>query len=156
MAERIPPRAELKTAILWCARLLVSYDGRPVPGPILVRVSQPEEREAKVLKPKGSLEGMEPPPWVSLREQETCAVEVSELLRVLLSPDESKLLVDLLKHQPCSASSVQNRCRAVVKKSSFWEVWGQLQKRELVEQGADNRYRVGPEWLAEWLRKRDV
>jgi hypothetical protein len=151
------PRDELRTAILWCARMLVSYDGKPVAGPISVRVSQPDEREAKVLRPRGTLEGMEPPAWVSVSvgEEDGVAVGVSELLRVLLSPDEKKLLADLLKHQPCSATSVMERCKGVIGKSEFWSVWGQLQGRELVQQGDDEKYRVGPEWLAVWLGARE-
>jgi hypothetical protein len=157
MSERnlkLPARDELKVAILWCARMLVSFDGQPFSGPLRVTVLQPEEQEAKIIKPKGTLKGMEPPNWFALGEEGGVGVSVSELLRVLLSPDEEKLLADLLKHQPCSASSVQDRCQATIKKSEFWAVWGQLQQRELVEQGDDERYRVGPEWLARWLRAR--
>jgi hypothetical protein len=152
MPDRMPGRDELRVAILWCARMLVSYDGKPFAGPVRVSVCQPEEREAKVIKPKGTVEGMEPPGWFALGEEGELGVSVSELLRVLVSPDEVKLLTDLLKHQPCSATSVQDRCRSVIGKSEFWAVWGQLQGRELVEQGDDEKYRVGPEWLAKWLR----
>lgn len=147
-----PPREELRTAILWCARMLVSYGDGPFAGPIRVSVSKPEEKESSAIKPRGTTEGMEPPAWVVLGVDESAGVSASELLRVLLSPDETKLMVDLVTHQPCSATSVADRCKATLGKSEFWAVWAQLQGRDLVEQGEDDRYRIGPEWLAKWLR----
>lgn len=146
-----PPRDELRTAILWCARMWVGKDGELFAGPICVQVRLPELSESSILKPRATADGMQPPAWFALGEEGGLGVSTSELLRVLLSPDEQKLLADLLAHQPCSASSVQERCKATLSKSAFWEVWGQLQKRELVEQGDDERYRVGPVWLARWL-----
>jgi hypothetical protein len=154
MAERIPSREELRIGVLWCARMLVSYDGRPFAGPIRVSVSQPEESEAKLIKPRATMDGMTPPAWFALGEEGGVGASVSELLGALLSPDEEKVLADLLANQPCSASSVQERCKGVVGKSEFWAMWGQLQGRRLVEQGEDERYRVGPEWLVRWLRAR--
>ncbi len=156
MPERIPSRDELRAAILWCARMWVSFDGTPFSGPISVRVGMPEEKAANILKPRAVAEGMQSPEWFALGVEGGIGASLSEVLRVLLSPDEEKLLADLLKHQPCSASSVHERCKATINKSEFWAVWGQLQQRELVEQGDDDRYRVGPEWLVMWLRaKRD-
>lgn len=151
----MPTRDELKVALLWCARMLLSLEeGKPFSGPLRVSVRQTDDREEKVFRPRPTLDGMEPPKWFALREDEQVSASTSELLRVLFSPDEDKLMVDLVKHQPCSATSVLNRCKAVLGTSDFWAVWGQLQKRELVEQGDDERYRVGPEWLEEWLRRR--
>lgn len=152
MSHRIPSRDELRTAILWCARMLVSYDGSPFSGPIRVSVNQPDECEAKVIRPKGTLDGIEPPNWFSLGEEGGIGASMSDVLGVLVSPDEEKVLVDLLEHQPCSASSVQERCRSVLGKSEFWAVWGQLQGRRLVDQGEDEKYRIGPEWLGKWLQ----
>lgn len=149
---RVPTRDELKAAILWCARMWVSLDGEPFPGPISVLVRMPEESNANILKPRGTLDGMKRPDWFALGEEGELGVDVSELLGVLLSPDEEKLLADLLSHQPCSASSVHERCKNVVNKSEFWALWGQLQQRQLVEQSDDERYLIGPEWLARWLR----
>lgn len=154
MPDRTPSRDELRTAILWCARMLVSYDGQPFAGPIRVSVNQPDECEAKMIRPKGTLDGMEPPEWFSLGEEAGIGASVSDVLGVLASPDEIKVLTDLLAHQPCSASSVQERCRSVVSKSEFWSVWGQLQGRRIVEQGEDEMYRIRPEWLVKWLRVR--
>ena len=155
MDESTPSRSELRKGLLWLARMLVSHSNKPFEGPVIVRVEQVEEREAKVLKPRCASEGMEPPSWFALGGGEdgggACGASAEELLAVLLSPDEQKLLTDLVKHAPCSATSVQERCRLVLSKSAFWEVWGQLQKRGLVEQGDDERYRVGPAWLARWL-----
>jgi hypothetical protein len=152
MAERIPDRDELRKAMLWCARMWVGFDGKPFPGPIQVRVSQPEESTAQLLKPKGTMDGMTVPEWFALGEEGGLGVQVSDVLRLLLSPDEEKLLAALLSNQPCTASSVHERCKATLSKSDFWAVWGQLQKRQLVEQGEDEKYRIGPEWLASWLR----
>jgi hypothetical protein len=152
MPGRIPSRDELRVGILWCARMLVSYDGKPFGGPVRVSVCQPEEREAKVIKPKGTTEGMEPPGWVALGEEGELGASVSEVLRVLLSPDEEKLLVALASRQPCTATTIHDACKATLSKSDFWAVWGQLQKREIVQQGDDDKYRVGPEWLVAWLK----
>lgn len=154
MPGRNLSRDDLKGAILWCARMLVGFDGKPFSGPLRVSVCQTEEREMRVVKPLPTLDGMERPDWFALGETEAEVASASELLRLLLSPDEEKLLADLVKHQPCSATSVKDRCKAVLGQSEFWSCWGQLQQRHLVEQGDDERYRVGPEWLAEWLRKR--
>lgn len=152
MPERIPSRDELRKAVLWCARMLVSYDTQPFAGPICVRVNQAEECEARTIRPKATMDGMTPPDWFALGEEGGIGVTVSDVLGALLSPDEEKILADLLAHQPCSASSVQERCRNVLGKSEFWAAWGQLQGRRLVEQGDDDRYRIGPEWLERWLK----
>lgn len=162
MAERILSRDELKHAILWCARMLVTYTGQPYAGPLSVSIRLPEESEANTIKPKGTTDGVAPPCWFDLRGEDGeggadgvgAEVSASELLRVLLSPDERELMLDLVTNQPCSASSVQDRCKAQIKKSEFWAVWGQLQQRQLVEETDDGRYQVGPEWLARWLRAR--
>jgi hypothetical protein len=150
---RTPPRPELRAAALWCARLLVGDGGAPYAGPIRVRVCRPEECEELVVRSTAAADT--PPAWLALGEEAGAGAGASaaELLRSLLSPDESKILADLLAHQPCSASSVQDRCRAVVGKSEFWCIWGQLQGRRLVEQRDDDRYQVGPEWLARLLTK---
>jgi len=155
MGEGIPSRAEMRKGLLWLARMLVSHSDKPFDGPVSVRVEQVEEKEAKLLKPRCASEGMEPPAWFRLGGSDSdkgeCGASAEELLAVLLSPDEQKLLADLVTHAPCSASSVHERCKAVLTRSAFWEVWGQLQKRGLVEQGDDERYRVGPAWLTQWL-----
>src|SRR4051794_27586828 len=118
MPERTLTRDELKAAILWCSRMLVSFDGKPFSGPLRVSVMQTEEREAKVLKPLPTLDGMERPDWFALGEVEEVGASALEILRLLLSPDEEKLMVDLVSHQPCSASSVQERCNATLGKSA--------------------------------------
>lgn len=156
MAERIPGRDEIRSAILYLSRLYLSYNGRPYSGPLRVSVVQPEERETRSFKPKGTLEGMEPPKWLAIGDEDGIGAGPTELLRVLLSPDEAKLMTDLVTHQPCSATSVMQRSKGVMGTSDFWAVWGQLQKRELVEQGDDDRYRVGPVWLADWLKAKKV
>jgi hypothetical protein len=152
MAERIPTRDEMKQAILWLARMLVSYSGEPYSEPLQVSIRLPEEEETVSIRPKATGDGMSPPAWFMLGGEEGSGASASELLRVLLSPDEEKLLADLLTHQPCSASSVQDRCKGVLNKSEFWSVWGQLQQRKLVEQREDERYQVAPEWLVRLLK----
>jgi hypothetical protein len=147
-----PNRDELKAAFLWLARALVSSDTNPFAGSLSVRVVMHDEHETRILKPHRQVDGMTPPHWLALPTNDATKLPVQELLRVLLSPDEEKLLIDLLAHQPCSATSVYDRCKETLNKSGFWEVWGQLQKRDLVEQGDDERYRIAPDWLAKWLR----
>lgn len=154
MPERNLSRDDLKAAILWCARMWVSFTGQPFSGPLRVSVHKTDEKEANIVKPMRTLDGMERPDWFALEEVAADVASASELLRVLLSPDEEKLMADLVKHQPCSATSVQDRCKQVIGKSEFWAVWGQLQGRMLIEEGDDKRYSVGPEWLAAWLREK--
>ena len=137
-------RPQIKQILLWSARMLASADGTtPYPGSIKVEVIQVDEAEAVMVKPHRGLDGMEPPE--GLRVAEGSAVPVSELLRAFLSPDERRLLADLGEHQPCSATSVADRL--AMRKSAFWELWGNLQQRGLVVQGDDEQYRLGPEWL---------
>lgn len=154
MPERILSRDELKAATLWLARMMLGYDGKPYSGPLRVSVVKTDERETVAIKPLPTLDGMVRPEWFALEVADEAVASASELLGALLSPDEQKLLTDLVGHQPCTATSVQDRCKQVLSKSDFWAVWGQLQKRQLVEEGDDGRYLVRPVWLAEWLKRK--
>lgn len=147
--RRPPGRRELKSVILWAARMLVSEDGGETlySESIRVKIEKTDEAEAMVVEPRRGLDGLAVPE--QLRQAPDADVGAPELLRVLLGDSERVLVADLLEHGPCQATQVLDRCRAKVGKSDFWPLWGSLQSRGLVVQGDDDLYRVGPPWVRE-------
>lgn len=150
--RRSPSRRDLKSIILWAGRMLASEDGKsPYPDPIRVKIEKTDDAEAVTVEPKRGLDGMTAPE--GLEREPEADVSVSELLRVLFSQDERVLLADLIDNEPCQATDVMDRCRSRIKRSAFWDLWGNLQQRAVVEQDDDNRYRVGPKWVREVVGK---
>ena len=147
-----PPDANrrLRAAILSAARLLLGR-GEPFAGDIVVKIAADAEGLEVRVKPTAELDGLGADANQMAAADAVLLARLEQMAQFLLSPDEQKLLRDLSENQPCTATSVQTRCKQVLSKSDFWAVWGQLQKRRLVEEGDDGRYRVGPDVVMKML-----
>lgn len=148
MSRRTPPtRRYLKSVILWCSRWLMG-DGEFYEGKVRVEISASEEGEILVVTPKKGMDGLkEPEPLSSAGDS---AVSHSDLLRVLLSDDEKKMLRVLAESGPCKAKEVHDKSR--VDHSRFYAVWSNLQLRGFVADAVEgDGYVLAVEWVRELL-----
>lgn len=140
-----PSRRDLKSTALWCARWLVG-DGKFYQGRVRVVISAKKLGEGLVVNPSKSATGLSLPE--ALGATPGCAAPVSELLRVLLSDDEKKILAVLAGEPGAKAATVMDRSK--VEKSRFWVLWSNLQLRGFV---ADAERGEGYMVAAQWMRE---
>ncbi len=136
----------VRHAILVAARQLLGHVG-PYTGDVVVVVKAPDEGVEVRVKPTKDANGIDGSNAPLATADAHLLARVKQLTAHMLSPDEQKLLRDLAEHEPCSATSVADRCKPVLGKSAFWVVWGQLQGRRLVAQGDDEKYRIAADWM---------
>ena len=77
----------------------------------------------------------------------------AELLSVLFSPDEVRILSELLRGAT-KATAIADAAR--VEKSKFWALWSNLQHRGIVVDAESGEgFAIGPEWLRDYLTRRE-
>lgn|SRR5262245_17584404 len=143
-----PSRRTLKSTLLWCARWLVADEFYT--GPVHIEIAAQEEGERILVEPVpiAGQDGMILPDTLGVVPG-SC-VGNSELLRVLLSEDERKILSVLADSAPVKAATVQERSK--VEKSRFWVLWSNLQFRGFIadaERGEGYTLAIG--WIREVL-----
>jgi hypothetical protein len=129
--------------------MLASEDGgvTPFPGRMRLEIHKSDIRETVVVKPLSGSDGLTTPKTI---EDGRIEVTISDMLEVLLSHHEKILLIELLRAKKARASEIIERMKGRIGKTSCWELWSNLQQRGLVIQDeADDMYRVGPEWVKE-------
>ena len=154
LQERFTQTADRQT-LLTAARRLLGHVS-PFTGDLVVKVvavDEGVELKVKPTKDADGLSGGKSETGIPVSDAHLLA-RIKQLTSHLLSPDEQKLLRDLADNEPCSASSVADRCKPVLGKSSFWVVWGQLQHRRLIDQGDDERYRLAADWVRTLLAEK--
>lgn len=164
--QRPPSRRVLKSSILWCSRWLVSDDGEFYRGKIHVEITASKEGETVGVKPVRGIDGLTDP-TADLRvtpapgsgqavvQTGVAVASPSEMLRVMFSRDEVRILKELAGHEPSKAAAVMDRCR--IEKSKFWVLWSNLQQRGVVgdaDQGEGFVILVA--WVREWVEERKL
>lgn len=139
-----PARADVKSALLWCARWLAPGGGFHA-GRLTVRIEFPAERETTAVSPKGSVNGLVCPAGVRLRP--TDGPPASDLVRHFLGAGERTLLRALVDGGPCRTKELQERVEHVIERSEFFLLKKNLGDRELIAEDKDGRVVVAKEWV---------
>lgn len=153
--KKPPSECALRNAILWCARWMLGADGKVYEGRRLqVAVSANDSGKEIVVKPKGDADGRTEP---GLLGASACGsggeATPAELLAVLFSQDEIRILSEMLGDGPVKASGVQDGCR--IEKSKFWVLWGNLQHRGVVGDPKDGEgFEIKLPWVREMVKAR--
>jgi hypothetical protein len=150
-SDRRPPKRDLKSAILWCARWLVEEDGKPYSGRHLsVKILAAGQGEVIEVKPIRGSDGIEQPQLVRLAEPTGPGVAAGrdELLQLMFSADETNILRALAVKEPSKASDVMDRAR--MEKSKFWVLWSNLQHRGFIGDADEGEgFVILPAWVRE-------
>lgn len=151
-SDRRPPKRDLKSAILWCARWLVEEDGQPYAGRhLVVKISAAGQGEAIKVKPVRGSDGVEQPQLVRVAEAASAGAAAGgrdELMRLMFSADEMSILRALAVKEPSKASDVMDRAR--IEKSKFWVLWSNLQHRGFIgDADVGEGFVILPVWVRE-------
>lgn len=145
---RSPSRRVLKGTILWCARWILG-GGEFYRGSIQVEVTAAREGERVVVEPRRGADGLTEPEPLGVRE-EVAEATPAELLRVLFSRDEIRILSEMLRDKGVKASWVMDVSK--VEKSKFWPLWSNLQQRGIVSDADDDEgFVIGLPWVRELI-----
>lgn len=119
---------------------------------LVVRIETPGHGAAFEVTPsKRDGDGMADPP--SLANSQQAEATPSELLAVLFSRDEVRILSEMLGEKALKAKTVQDGCK--ISESKFWVLWSNLQQRGVVVDAEEGEgFAVGPGWVKEWVRAR--
>lgn len=146
---RAPSRRVLKGAILWCARWMMG-DGDFYAGSNL-RIEITTEGERVAVEPSPRADGLSEPEPVGVAP--SADVQAEELIRVLFSRDEMRILSELLGEAPVKATAVRDATG--IKNARFWELWGNLQQRGVVTDAEGGEgFAIGPAWVKQFVTRR--
>jgi len=138
-----------RSAILAAARALVGHRG-PYLGPISVKVVVPELGTEIRVTPIPGVDGLPPTGPPTAGSLITTAAP-AELLAVLFSRDEIRMLAEMLTGLPVKACNVLAASK--VEKSKFYPIWANLQQRGVVVDAEEGEgFLIGPAWVKEMIR----
>lgn len=150
-AKKPPTRRNLKAMILWCSRWMLG-DGEFYRGRVQVEICAAGEGETLKVVPTKEVSGLAEPAPVTMSSTNQQATP-AELLAVLLSRDEMRILLEMLGEGGVKASSVQSMTK--ITESKFWTLWANLQQRGIVvdaEGAQGDGFVIGPGWVRELVR----
>lgn len=144
-AARVPPvrTSDLRNILLWAARWLIPgggfYEGKRLKVTI-----EYGGRSAVIERPDGMVSGLTPPPQIQVGG--AAGPTASDLVRHFLGDRERAVLKALVDLGPCRAGDLEEAVAAVLKRSEFYTIWGNLQVRGLVVEG-EGGYDFAHPWV---------
>lgn len=129
-------------------------DGDFYSGKVEVTIRATREGEKITVVPARGADGMtEPVLGVSESAGESQQATCSQMLAVLFSRDEVRVLSEMLGAKAVKAKTVMDGCK--ISESKFWVLWSNLQQRGVVVDADEGEgFVIGPTWVKEMIRSK--